>query len=121
MKTMNKINIAQKFSLFQEPWQPKIVGELNDLYVKLARLKGEFIWHKHEEEDELFLVIKGRLTMRLRQGDMLLDEGELIIIPRGVEHCPYAEQEVQIMLLEKKSTVNTGDIQSERTVDSEWI
>ncbi|MBN1536413.1 MAG: cupin domain-containing protein [Anaerolineales bacterium] len=118
---MNKINIAQKFSLFQEQWQPKIVGELNDSYVKLARLKGEFIWHKHDKEDEMFLVIKGMLTIKLRDGDLTLNEGEFVIIPRGVEHCPFAADEVQVMLLEQKSTVNTGDIQSERTVDNQWI
>ncbi len=118
---MKKINIAQKFALFQEHWQPKIVGELNDSYIKLAKLKGEFIWHKHELEDELFLVIKGRLVIKLRQGDITLDEGEMAIIPRGVEHCPCAEEEVQVMLLELKSTVNTGDVQSERTIASQWI
>jgi predicted GIY-YIG superfamily endonuclease/mannose-6-phosphate isomerase-like protein (cupin superfamily) len=119
--SMDKVNIAQKFDLFNEHWQPKIVGELNDSYVKLARLQGEFVWHKHDIEDELFLVIKGKLTIKLRDGDLTLNEGEFVIIPRGVEHCPYAEDEVQVMLLEQKSTVNTGDVQSERTVESQWI
>ena len=115
------INIAQKFSLFQETWSPKIVGELNDSYVKLAKLKGEFLWHQHENEDELFLVVKGRLLIKLRQQDLWLSEGEFAIIPKGVEHCPVAEDEVHVILLEPKSTLNTGDVQNERTVESQWI
>jgi mannose-6-phosphate isomerase-like protein (cupin superfamily) len=115
------INIAQKFQLFQETWNPKIVGELNDSYVKLAKLKGEFVWHQHEEEDELFLVMHGRLLIKLRQQDLWLNEGEFAIIPKGVEHCPVAEEEVHVMLLEPKSTINTGDVKNERTVESQWI
>ncbi len=115
------VNIAQKFSLFQEYWSPRITGELNDSYIKLAKLKGEFVWHHHELEDELFLVVKGRLLIKLRTGDMWLDEGEFVIIPRGVEHCPVAKEEVHVLLLEPKSTINTGNVENERTVDSQWI
>ncbi len=118
---MNKVNIAEKFGLFQETWHPKILGELNDSYIKAAKLKGEFVWHRHEREDELFLVVKGRLVIRLRDGEVVLDPGEFVIIPRGVEHCPVAEAEVQVLLLESKTTVNTGEVQNERTVPSEWI
>lgn len=115
------INIAQKFDLFREYWSPKIVGEINEAYVKLARLKGEFVWHQHENEDELFLVIKGRLLIKLRHQDLWLGEGEFAIIPKGIEHCPVAEDEVHVLLLEPESTINTGDVQNERTVDNQWI
>ena len=118
---MDVVNIAQKFSLFQEYWSPRIAGELNDSYIKLARLKGEFVWHHHENEDELFLVVKGRLLIKLRTGDLWLDEGEFVVIPKGVEHCPVAEEEAQVLLLEPKSTVNTGNIDNERTVPAQWI
>jgi mannose-6-phosphate isomerase-like protein (cupin superfamily) len=115
---MEKVNLAQKFSLFQDYWSPKIVGELNDSYVKLAKLKGEFVWHHHEAEDELFLVVKGRLLIKLRERDVWLEEGEFLIIPKGVEHLPVAEDEAQVLLLEPKSTLNTGNVQNERTVTS---
>lgn len=118
---MDVVNIAQKFSLFQEYWSPRIAAELNDSYIKLARLKGEFVWHHHENEDELFLVVKGRLRIKLRTGDLWLDEGEFVVIPKGVEHCPVAEEEAQVLLLEPKSTVNTGNIENERTVPAQWI
>ena len=118
---MDVINIAQKFSLFQEYWQPRIAGELNDSYIKLAKLKGEFVWHLHENEDELFLVVKGKLLIKLRDRELWLDAGEFAIIPKGVEHCPVAEEEVQVILLEPKSTLNTGNLQSERTVAAKWI
>jgi len=118
---MKTINLSQKFELFHEHWHPRIVGELNDSYVKLARLKGEFVWHQHENEDELFLVVKGKLQIKLRDRDLWIGEGEFVIIPKGVEHCPVAEEEVQVLLLEPKSTVNTGDVQNERTVAAEWI
>jgi mannose-6-phosphate isomerase-like protein (cupin superfamily) len=118
---MDVINIAQKFSLFQEYWQPRIAGELNDSYVKLAKLKGEFVWHLHENEDELFLVVKGKLLIKLRDQDLWLEAGEFAIIPKGVEHCPIAEEEVQVILLEPKSTLNTGNLQNERTIAAEWI
>src|SRR5260221_225882 len=110
------VNLAQKFSLFDDQWNPKIVGELNDSYVKLVKLKGEFVWHQHEHEDELFLVVKGRLLIKLRDRDLWLNEGEFAVIPRGVEHLPVAEDEVHALLLEPKSTLNTGDVQNERTV-----
>lgn len=118
---MEKVNLAHKFSLFQEYWSPKIAGELNDSYLKLVKLKGEFVWHHHEAEDELFLVVKGRLVIKLRDRDISLDEGEFVIIPRGVEHCPVAEEEVHVLLLEPKSTVNTRNVQSERTAGAQWI
>lgn len=119
---MDKVNIAQKFERFQEQWSPKIVGELNDSYLKLARLKGEFVWHHHENEDEMFLVVKGRLLIKFRDRDIWLDEGEFLIIPKGVEHLPVAEEEVQVMLLEPKTTLNTGNVQNERTVAADqWI
>ncbi len=113
---MDKVNLADKFSLFQEYWSPKIVGELNDSHVKLAKLKGEFVWHQHENEDELFLVVKGRLLIKLRDRDIWLNEGEFTIIPKGVEHLPIADEEAHVLLLEPKSTLNTGNVQNERTV-----
>ena len=113
---MEKVNLAQKFSLFQEYWSPKIAGEINDSYIKLGKLKGEFVWHHHEAEDELFLVVKGRLLIKLRDQDIFLEEGEFVIIPRGVEHLPIAEEEAHVLLLEPKSTLNTGNIRNERTV-----
>jgi mannose-6-phosphate isomerase-like protein (cupin superfamily) len=118
---MQVVNLAQKFELFNEQWSPKIVGELNDAYVKLAKLQGEFVWHRHEHEDEMFLVIKGQLQIRLRDRDLWINSGEFVIIPKGVEHCPVAEAEVQVMLLEPKSTLNTGDQNNERTVTPSWI
>ena len=118
---MEKANLANKFGLFQEYWSPKIAGELNDSYLKLAKLKGEFVWHHHEAEDELFLVVKGRLVIKLRDRDISLDEGEFVIIPRGVDHCPVAEEEVHVLLLEPKSTVNTGNVENERTAGAQWI
>jgi mannose-6-phosphate isomerase-like protein (cupin superfamily) len=118
---MDSVNIAQKFSLFQEYWSPRIAGELNGNYIKLAKLKGEFVWHHHENEDEMFLVVKGRLLIKLRSGDLWLNEGEFVVVPKGVEHCPVAEEEVHVLLLEPKSTRNTGNIESERTVAAQWI
>ena len=118
---MDVINLAKKFSLFQEYWSPRIAGELNDAYIKLAKLKGEFIWHVHENEDELFLVIQGKLQIKLRDRDLWLQPGEFTVIPKGVEHCPVAAEEVQVLLIEPKSTLNTGNIQNERTVAPEWI
>lgn len=118
---MEVINLSQKFSIFNEYWSPRIVGELNDSHVKRAKLKGEFVWHHHEKEDELFLVIKGTLVIKLRDRDLTIHEGEFVIIPRGVEHCPVAEEEVHVMLLEPKSTINTGEEVNERTVEAKWI
>ena len=118
---MQKVNIAQKFTLFHEYWQPKIAGELNDSYVKLVKLKGEFIWHHHEAEDELFLVVKGKLLIQLREQDIWLNEGEFVIIPKGVEHKPVAAEECHLLLLEPKTTINTGNVQNERTAAETWI
>ena len=112
---METVNISQKLSLFKEYWNPKIVGELNDSYVKLVKLKGEFVWHKHINEDELFLVVKGKLLIKLRDRNVSLSEGEFTVIPKGVEHCPVAREEVHVVLLEPKSTLNTGDVRNERT------
>lgn len=113
---MEKVNLHQKFSLFQDYWNPKIVGELNESYVKLAKLKGEFVWHHHEHEDEMFLVVKGRLLIKLRDRDVWLEEGEFFIVPKGVEHMPVADEEVHVLLLEPKTTLNTGNQVNERTV-----
>lgn len=119
---MDKVNLAEKFGLFREHWSPKIVGELNGQYVKLAKLKGEFVWHQQEVEDELFLVVKGRLAMKLRERDVVLEEGEFLVVPRGVEHCPVAEEEAHVLLFEPQSTAHTGDVRSERTVETlDWI
>ncbi len=115
------INLAKKFDLFTEHWSPKIAGELNDSYVKLAKVQGEFIWHHHDNEDELFFVVKGMLTIKLRERDLTIREGEFVIIPRGVEHMPVAEEEVWIMMLEPKTTSNTGNITNERTIEAEWV
>jgi mannose-6-phosphate isomerase-like protein (cupin superfamily) len=112
---MDKVNLAQKFTLFEEYWKPKIVGELNDSYIKVGKLKGEFVWHHHEKEDELFFVVKGRLTIHLRDKDIDLEEGEFVIIPKGVEHMPAAAEEVHLMLIEPKGTLNTGNVTNERT------
>ncbi len=118
---MDKVNLAAKFGLIKEYWSPRIAGELNDSYIKLVKLKGEFVWHHHEAEDELFFVVKGNLRIKLQDREISLNEGEFVIIPKGVEHCPVAEQEVQVLLLEPKSTVNTGNVQNERTRAAEWI
>jgi len=113
---VEKVNVAQKFTLFNEYWVPYIVGELNDSYIKVDKLKGEFVWHKHEAEDELFLVNKGKLLIKLRDKDVWLEEGEFIIIPKGVEHKPVADEEVHVVLIEPKSTLNTGNVKNEKTV-----
>ena len=115
---MDKVNLEDKFSQFDDHWQPKVVGELNGQYVKLAKLKGEFIWHQHETEDEMFMVIKGKLQIKLRDRNIILNPGEFLIIPRGVEHIPIAEEEVQVMLFEPKSVINTGDVHDERTLET---
>ena len=117
---MEIVNLSEKFSRIHDHWNPRITGELNDSYVKLVKLKGEFVWHHHEQEDELFLVIAGRLRMQLRDGDRDLGPGELIIVPRGVEHCPLAlTDEVHVVLLEPKTTLNTGNVVDARTVREE--
>jgi mannose-6-phosphate isomerase-like protein (cupin superfamily) len=119
---MNKVNLAQKFGLIKDLWSPKIAGELNEQYVKLAKLKGEFIWHHHAAEDELFMVIRGRLRIEFRDRAVMLEEGEFLIVPAGVEHRPVAEEEVHVLLLEPKSTLNTGNVQDGHTrPELEWI
>ncbi len=114
---MNIVDLKEKFSLFNEYWKPKIVGELNGQYVKLAKLKGEFVWHHHENEDELFMVVKGQLTIKLNDQDINLTEGQLFIIPRGTEHLPVAKEECHVMLFEPKSVLNTGNKKNEKTVE----
>jgi mannose-6-phosphate isomerase-like protein (cupin superfamily) len=118
---MEVVNVAQKLAQFSEYWSPKIAGEVNDSYVKLVKFKGEFVWHHHEQEDELFLVSRGRLRMKFREHGVEREEtilaGEFIIVPRGVEHKPVADEEVHVMLLEPKSTLNTGNVRNERTLE----
>lgn len=104
-----------KLAQFKEHWNPKIVGEVNDCYVKVVKFKGEFVWHHHDHEDEMFLVINGRFVMKLKDRDIQLEQGEFIIIPRGVEHMPVADEEVEVVLIEPKTTLNTGNIKNERT------
>lgn len=119
---LSKVNLAEKFSLFEDPWHPRVVGELNDSYVKLAKLSGEFVWHQHADEDEMFFVIKGTLLIRLRDRDITLEKGEFVVIPKGVEHFPIAKEEVYVLLLEPKSTLHTGDVVTERTVTTiDWV
>ena len=113
---MKTINIAQKFSLFNEPWSPKILGEINASYVKAVRLQGEFVWHHHDNEDEMFLVVQGRMRMKFRDHEEMVEPGEFIIVPRGVEHLPVAEVETQVLLFEPKTTLNTGNVTNERTL-----
>jgi len=115
--SMDVVRLAEKFGKFNDAWSPKVVGEVNGMHVKVVKLRGEFVWHHHEREDELFLVVHGRLKMQLRDGDRELGPGELIIVPRGVEHCPRAlTEEVHVLLLEPAGTLNTGNVQNERTV-----
>jgi mannose-6-phosphate isomerase-like protein (cupin superfamily) len=113
---MEKVNLREKFSLFADHWKPKVAGELNGQHVKLVKFSGPFVWHHHDTEDELFLVVKGRFRMEFRDRDVLLNEGEFLIVPRGVEHRPVAEEEVHVLLFEPASTLNTGNIENERTV-----
>jgi mannose-6-phosphate isomerase-like protein (cupin superfamily) len=115
---IRKVNLTEKLGLFDDLWSPKIIGELNDSHVKLVKLKGEFVWHHHDAEDEMFLVVKGRLLIKLRDRQIELEEGEFVIIPRGVEHLPVAEEEAHVLLLEPKSTLNTGNVTNERTVEN---
>ena len=114
---IEKVSLAAKLASFDEPWQPKIVAELNDAYVKVVKFEGEFVWHHHDDEDELFLVVEGRMRMRFRDGDVIVEPGELIVVPRGVEHCPEAVGDCHIVLIEPKTTLNTGNVRNERTVD----
>jgi len=114
--TMEKVNIAQKFLQIPEPWKPRIAGELNGQMVKLGKFQGPFVWHHHENEDELFLVVKGRFRMELRDRNIWIEEGEFLIVPRGVEHRPVAEEEAWVLLFEPASTLNTGNVQNELTL-----
>lgn len=113
---MEKVNLSEKLSLFTEHWSPKIAGELNGQMVKLVKFKGEFVWHHHDNEDELFYVVKGSFDMHMRDKIVTINEGEFIIMPRGVEHKPVANEEVEIMLFEPAATLNTGNVLNEMTV-----
>lgn len=115
---MEKVNLSQQFDSISKYWSPRIVGELNGQHVKLAKFKGEFVWHHHEAEDEMFLVVKGRLALHLRDGVVQLSEGEFFVVPRGVEHKPVAGEEVHALLFEPASTLNTGNVRNERTIDN---
>jgi mannose-6-phosphate isomerase-like protein (cupin superfamily) len=114
---MEKVNLGEKFSRIGEYWSPRIAGELNGQVVKLAKLKGEFVWHLHENEDEMFFVVRGQLTIKLRERDIEIGEGEFFIVPRGVEHKPVAADEVHVLLFEPDGTRNTGNVESERTIE----
>ena len=113
---ITKINIAEKFSQIREYWVPYIAADVNEFQIKFDKLKGEFVWHRHENEDELFLVVKGQMRMKLRDGDVMVNAGEMIVIPHGVEHCPSSEEEVHVILFERGTTVNTGNVRDERTL-----
>jgi mannose-6-phosphate isomerase-like protein (cupin superfamily) len=121
---MTKVNLAEKFSLFNDHWSPKIIGEANGHYIKLAKVQGGFVWHQHDHEDEIFLVVKGVLTVQFRDRDIYLHEGELLVVPRGVEHRTAAEEETHVVLFEPKSTAHTGNVKSGLTVELEkqvWL
>lgn len=113
---MKTVNLKDKFSRFSEYWKPHIIGELNDCLIKAVKFQGDFLWHHHDQEDELFLVAKGTLRMKFRDHETIVREGEFVIVPHGIEHCPVADQEVHVVLIEPKSTLNTGNITNERTV-----
>jgi mannose-6-phosphate isomerase-like protein (cupin superfamily) len=116
-RVLEKVVLAEKLALFAERWSPKVVGAVNDTAVKLVKLQGEFVWHRHEREDELFLVLRGRLRMKLPDGELVLGPGEMVIVPRGVEHCPCADEECHVLLVEPATTLNTGDARDARTVE----
>jgi len=118
---MDKVNLADKLSRIADLWSPRIVGEVNDFHVKLVKLQGEFVWHSHVAEDELFLVLKGRLRMQFRDRALIVEPGEFVVVPRGVEHCPAADEETHVLLIEPQSTVNTGTAGGERTRRAEPI
>jgi len=113
-----KLNVRAKLANIHEHWSPHIVAELNGQHVKLAKLEGEFVWHRHDQEDELFMVVRGRLRIEFRDGAVELEEGEMVVVPRGVEHRPVAERECQVLLFEPSGTLNTGNVENERTVRS---
>lgn len=119
---MDSVNIKNKFKLFDEYWTPKILGELNGNYVKIFKAKGEFVWHQHEHDDEFFLVIQGQLKIKLRDREIVLNEGEFFIVPKGTDHLPYADDEAHVLLLEPKNVINTGSATSEKTVENlDWL
>ncbi len=115
---LEKVSLLQKFEMIQKYWEPRIAGEINDTWVKLAKFKDEFVWHHHDDEDEMFLVVKGHLRIELRDGIVELDPGEFVIVPRGVEHRPVAGEEVHCILIEPKSVLNTGNVRNQRTLDT---
>lgn len=115
---MQAVNLNEKFSLFNEIWTPKLVGELNGQHIKLAKIKGEFVWHKHDDADEMFLVVKGSIIIEMRDNTITLSEGEFFIVPRGVEHKPIAEEEAHILLFEPAGTLNTGNVDDDRKVNN---
>lgn len=115
------VNLAEKFAKFSEHWSPKIVARVNDIDIRAVKVEGEFVWHKHDDTDELFLVIRGAMTIQLRDGEVKLSEGELYVVPKGVEHRPMAEGECQVLLIEPTETVNTGDAGGEMTAQAEWV
>jgi mannose-6-phosphate isomerase-like protein (cupin superfamily) len=117
----DKVNLADKLALFDEHWQPKIVAAIDDYDVRIVKLKGEFVWHKHDESDDFFLVLAGRLTIQLRDRDVVLDPGELFVVPAGVEHCPRADEETSVLLIEPAGTLNTGDAGGPMTAEPERI
>ncbi|MDH5606658.1 MAG: cupin domain-containing protein [Anaerolineae bacterium] len=120
--TLDKINIVEKMGLIEEQWSPKIIAQMNDYHVKLAKIQGEFVWHSHAETDEIFYVVVGEMGIAFRDRDVILATGDMIVVPKGVEHKPFARQECQIMLVEPAGTINTGDAGGERTIETlEWI
>ena len=118
---MEKVNLTEKFRLFDEHWSPKTVAQMNDYDVQVVKVKGEFVWHKHDDTDDFFLVLDGRLTIQMRDNDVQLGPGELFVVPKGVEHCPKADQEVHLLLIEPTGTPNTGDAGGDRTATPEQI
>lgn len=121
MTDVSKVNLQEKLGLLNEQWSPKIVSQVNGLGVRLAKLEGEFVWHAHPDGDEMFLVVKGELVIRLRDGIVKLGEGELAVVPRGVEHKPECHEEAHVMVVVRSETVNTGDAGGDRTVEAEWV
>ena len=118
---MEVVNLEDKFARFSEHWKPKILAQLNDYHVKAVKLQGEFVWHRHAETDELFLVTKGSLMIHFRDRDVTIGPGELLVVPKGVEHMPVAEEECEVLLIEPAGTPNTGDAGGARTIEPEWI
>lgn len=114
----DKVSLSECFARFDDAWSPKVVADLNDAQVKVVKLRGDFVWHHHDHEDELFLVVKGSLTMRLAGRDVVVNEGELIVVPKGVDHCPCAAEECWVVLVEPRTTLNTGNVRNERTVEA---